>query len=496
MADSDTMIERRNNMTIVRILLRLALLCVLFVLGSGTVRAQESFPTGRDCALWLDFEKVVDDGFVCTATGTACRVSGQVLTQQGALHATPFNNVLALDLPTLKGIEQLTLSVWVAPQTALRSYQTLLYKGKRKGPALQQIHFSLCLFEGKPEFKFKDENGGWKGIMRNAEQFTVPGHPVIPLAKVPSAAFRRWSHVAATFDRGRIVLFLNGRPILSGDCPVRRLVPNAHPLRIAEAESSTGHRAYLCPGLIDDVRIHNHALTAEEIAAMYQRDRAKRPMGPLDIQPLQPSGYDPEFKTKLPLVAAYERNPPSGPGRKRVSSAIKPHRGVPTIHVDGKPVYAMAMMPEPYVSDEQITMSCRDFAAAGLNLYSEIFWSWMKPRQGCHGWWLGPGRYDFERIDRRINAMLEANPEALIFPRIKLNPPDWWLQAHPDEIALQADGTSGQQASLASELWEKAYERMLRDVVRHMETSEYAGHIVGYHPGVRQFSLAQFRGYR
>jgi len=95
--------------------------------------------------------------------------------------------------------------------------------------------------------------------MRNADQFVIPGQPVIPLTKVPSVASRRWSHVAATFDRGRIVLFLNGKPILSGDCSVRRLVPNTHPLRIAEGESSTGHRAYLCPGLIDDVRIRNHA---------------------------------------------------------------------------------------------------------------------------------------------------------------------------------------------------------------------------------------------
>jgi hypothetical protein len=375
---------------------------MLVSISGATLRAQDVFPPGKDCALWLDFEKQVDDGFVCLATGTACRVEGQVMTQQGPLHAVSFNNVLARDLPALKGAEQLTLSVWVAPQTPLRSYQTLLYKGQRKGAALQQIHFSLCLFDGKPEFKFKDENGAWQGIMRNGEQFTIPGQPSTSLAEVPSVALRRWSHVAATFDRGRIVLFLNGKPILSGDCPVGRLVPNAHPLRIAEAESLAGHRAYLCPGLIDDVRIHNHALKAEEIAAMYQRDRTEHPTGLLDIQPLHPPGYDPEFKTKLPLVAAFERNVPSRPDRKRVSSAIKPYRGAPTIHVDGKPVYAMAMMPEPYVSDEQITLSCRDFAAAGHNLYSEILWSWMKPQQGCHGWWLGPGRYDFGRIDRRI----------------------------------------------------------------------------------------------
>lgn len=80
MADSDTTAEGSTNMTIVRTLLHLALLCVLAVLDGKTARAQESFPSGRDCALWLDFEKVVDDGFECAATGTACCVSGQVLT--------------------------------------------------------------------------------------------------------------------------------------------------------------------------------------------------------------------------------------------------------------------------------------------------------------------------------------------------------------------------------------------------------------------------------
>ena len=48
MADSDTMTQESINMRIVRALLHLALLCVLFVLGSGTVLAQESFPPGCD----------------------------------------------------------------------------------------------------------------------------------------------------------------------------------------------------------------------------------------------------------------------------------------------------------------------------------------------------------------------------------------------------------------------------------------------------------------
>ncbi len=469
-------------MTMLKALLGATWLCVLLAIGSGAGSAQEVASPEEGLVLWLDFEKIVDDQFACAATGEACRVSGQPLTQQGALQAAPFNEVFVPEVAGLDGDRQLTLSVWVAPEKPPRSYQTLLYKGNRKGATVQQIHFSLCLCDGRPEFKFKDEAGAWKGILRNGPQFFIPGQAPIPVADVPSVVCREWSHVAATFDSGRITIYLNGNPILSGDCPVQRLVANDHPLRIAEGESDTGHRAYLCPGLIDEVRVHNRALTAAQIATMVEHDRVKHPAGEVAIGPFNPPGYDPEFKTKLPLVAAYEENLPPRPARRQITSCIKSQGGVPTLHIDGEPVYAMAMMPEPYVSDDQITLSCRDFAATGMNLYSEIFWSWMEPQQGCHGWWLGPGRYDFEKVDARIHAIIAADPDALIFPRIKLNPPAWWLKTHPDEIAQNEDGTSGQQASLASAAWEEAYERMLRDVVRHMESSDYADHIVGYHP--------------
>ena len=465
-----------------RIFLGLALVCGILVVCDGTTHAQAAVPVKGDPVLWLDFEKVVDNKFVCAATGRSYRVSGQPMTQQGAFQATAYNEMSLQEVAGLEGKEQLTVSVWVAPQDSPQSYQSLLYKGKRQGPKQQQIHFYLCLCDGRPEFKFKDEAGAWKGILRNGPQFIVPGSSSILLTEVPSVKRREWSHVAATFDSGRIVIYLNGKPILSGDCPAKQLVPNDHPLRIGEGESATGHRAYLCPGLIDDVRIHNRALTSAEIAAMYEHDRSKHPAGHIRVRPLDPPGYDPEFKMKLPLVATYEKNLPTAPARKQITAWIKMHGGVPTLHVDGNPVYAMAMMPEPYVSDEKIMLSCRDFAATGMNLYSEIFWTWMKPQQGCHGWWLGPGQYDFEKVDARIRAILAADPQALIFPRIKLNPPDWWLKKHPNEISQLADSTSGRQVSLASKVWEVTYERMLRDVVRHMEGSDYAGHIIGYHP--------------
>ena len=433
--------------------------------------------------LHLNFDRVVDGGFADEQSGATCQVTRTPRTQDGAALISLFTALSVPDPDVGSAVEELTLSAWVAPSARPDAYQTILYKGKRQGDAVQEIHFFLSLYAGRPELKFKDEGGVWRGIMRNGDVFSIPGSQDVPLADVPALNTLRWNHVAATFDRGRIAIYLNGEPTVTGGAGVDHLVPNGHPLMIGEAQELAGPRSYLLSGLIDDVRILDRAMSAEEIARLYQGEREGKPGGALEIDKPLPIGYDPEFKTKLPLVEAYERDMPQAiDGARPVAAEVKLLGGVPVLHVNGQPVSGMAMMPEPYASDELITLSCRDFAAAGVDIYSEIFWSWSTPGDGCSGWWVGEGQYDFDRIDRRIRAIIDANPRAMIFPRVKLNPPNSWLKAHPDEIARDADGKSGQQASLASGLWERTYERMLRDVIRHMETSDYAGHIIGYQP--------------
>ena len=56
-------------MTIEKALFGSAWLCVLLAIGSGAGRAQEAAPPDDGLALWLDFEEVVDNQFVCAAPG-------------------------------------------------------------------------------------------------------------------------------------------------------------------------------------------------------------------------------------------------------------------------------------------------------------------------------------------------------------------------------------------------------------------------------------------
>lgn len=461
--------------------LTIALSLAATLLTTGLCAQEDPFGQGR--RLWLPFNQLAGDKFVDPATGMACQVAGAQQVQDGGVLASQFTRLSVPDVDLGDVADELTVAAWIAPARQPQSYETILYKGRRQGPDDQRIHFFLSLFDGRPEFKFMDERGVWKGILHNAGEFTITGARPVPLAEVPAVQAGRWNHVAATFNRGRVSLHLNGKETLSGPAGTKRLVPNADPLLIGQGQTQSGQRAMIFTGLVSQVRLYGRALPAEELRRLYEHERAGKPAGSLAIARPLPEGYDPEFKTKLPLVADYERRLAGIAGRTgAVETRVLDHGGAPTLHLNGRPIYGMAMMPEPYVADQWVTQSCRDFAAAGVDLYSEIFWSWMKPQEGCHGWWLGEGEYDFDRIDRRIRAIIRANPQALIIPRIKLNPPDWWLQTHPDEITVDAGGNRARQASLASELWAGTYERMLRDVIRHMEAADYAPHIAGYHP--------------
>ena len=427
-------------------------------------------------ALWLDFDGRHPFGCRDRALGHHVRASGQLARARGpwggALPCPRFA-VRVDSSDSLAASEALTVEAWVrADETS--GYRTVAFKGRRSDD-LQAIHFDLDLYEGMPELKFKDADGRWHGILRSGS-YDLP-------AIQPGA----WGHLAATFDRGQVRLYLDGEPIASQQTPVDRLVPNDFPLLVGEAQNAQGRKDYRFAGLIDDVRVYLRALAPEEIALRHREGRPAHPRAPAHAEKMQDDDApDPTFEHKLKLVEQYERNVPEDTlAGSATMASVGPHEGVPSLFINGEPVFPMAMIPIGHFPRQV----CRDFAAAGVHVYSHILWSWnvIVPEQedgkpeDLH-WWLGPGQYAFEKIDRQILPIIEADPQAYIFLRVKLNPPDWWLREHPDELTHYDDGRRGPQVSMASEAWQETYERMLRDLIRHVEKSPYAGHIIGYQP--------------
>jgi len=170
----------------------------------------------------------------------------------------------------------------------------------------------------------------------------------------------------------------------------------------------------------------------------------------------------------------------------RTAAAVRLHNGAPALHINGRPVSGMT-----YMAYGPSVKVFRDFANAGVSLFSFS----ATPTESGYGLartaWTAPDTYDFSQMDERALMVLEANPDAYFFPRIYLHAPQWWSEQHPDDIVLQQnpDGTiapfihsGGKPApSWASEAWREDTVRGIERFVRHIEESPYADRVIGYH---------------
>jgi beta-galactosidase len=99
------------------------------------------------------------------------------------------------------------------------------------------------------------------------------------------------------------------------------------------------------------------------------------------------------------------------------------------------------------------------------------------------------GTRDFSEFDARRRRILDANPDAILLPRVHLCSPPWWDRAHPDELCgfERTPGESGWEdgylkpgaASFSSRAWRRFAADNLRAFVEHAVATDDAGSIVG-----------------
>jgi len=165
---------------------------------------------------------------------------------------------------------------------------------------------------------------------------------------------------------------------------------------------------------------------------------------------------------------------------------VRSHNGAPTLFINDEPHSGMA-----YAAYRPGVEVFSDFTAAGVDLYTFS----ATPTEAGYGLsqttWTGPGEYDYSQLDERVMMVLEANPDAYIFPRLYVHAPKWWSEQHPDDIVLYDPGDgnyvpfvhSGNKPapSWASEAWRQDTIEGLRRLIAHVEGSPYADRIIGYH---------------
>ncbi|MDD3154396.1 MAG: beta-galactosidase [Victivallaceae bacterium] len=108
--------------------------------------------------------------------------------------------------------------------------------------------------------------------------------------------------------------------------------------------------------------------------------------------------------------------------------------------------------------------------AAGVTIVSTVL----------HGIWKDdPSEY--AEIDRALQNILKDNPNFYLILRIRLNPPQWWMKAFPDDTMKLGNGKTANCASVASERYRRDAGEALRRLIRHVEKN-FGDHIAGYHP--------------
>lgn len=342
----------------------------------------------------------------------------------------------------------------------------LLWNGTRaNGQSVSQ--FALTLRAGRPEFKYFSPNGTWHGIMRN-DVFWCGAGLRVPAKDLPRVENDTWFRVTGVYDHGTVALYLDDKPYLmtSNNVPA----PANHlPVRIGVCESNFGGDMWNFPGRLALPRFVSRALNAAEIAADVATERPTLP------RTIPPFDFNvPSMDDRLPREVAYAKTLPTRlPPRPNCVVKIAEAGGVPRVTIDGVPQAAMAMLPLYSAPTNETMRSARDFAAYGVRFFSDIQFSEGKRND----WWLGEGQYDWNRFEARMRALLAAAPNGWVFPRIKIDPPDWWRAANAGEFMSNARVTPN------SAKWRALYTRMLRDVVAHIESSELAGYVMGYQFG-------------
>lgn len=199
------------------------------------------------------------------------------------------------------------------------------------------------------------------------------------------------------------------------------------------------------------------------------------------------------------LQSAEEMRGTAEPTKDRGLQLDKTGMNMPVVkvrNVIGVPTFTLGLAPftipafETYVPELKYY---REFACAGTEVFefsanaSRSDYGQSKPT------WLAPNEWDYSQLDERARRVLSASPEGMIFPRVYIGTPAWWLNQNAEEMEILDDGTTMPGAnlyampgenrpypSIASEKWRKDIGYGLRHLIEHIQRSDYADRMFGY----------------
>lgn len=180
-------------------------------------------------------------------------------------------------------------------------------------------------------------------------------------------------------------------------------------------------------------------------------------------------------------------------GEPPVHAEIRTERGGARLFLNNKEVYPF------WGTSLHLLATISNFRDSHIRL--------IHPVLGLGSGWRGPEKYDWTLFDSFLSRLLELHPDAYFLPRLQLDTPEWWKDAHPDELiayglpakeehlvmlaekeALFEGGYHSRagavlrEASFASTVWREDTSAMLRAFLQHIEESPLRSRMMGYHP--------------
>jgi hypothetical protein len=178
-------------------------------------------------------------------------VTAPSVTAQGKVSgAFSFDGTVHVRVPDSAALHlaRLTVELWLVPTVLSGIHQTVIARGSSTN---NNDTWYLGLLNGRPRF--------W-----SHGDVLLEGPSTIPL--------NRWTHLAVSFDGSTKRLFVNGLQVAS-HAGLGALVYDPAPVPVTiGADWSSNGPSELFTGRVDEVALYNRALTADEIAGIYNAD--------------------------------------------------------------------------------------------------------------------------------------------------------------------------------------------------------------------------------
>ena len=163
-----------------------------------------------------------------------------------------------------------------------------------------------------------------------------------------------------------------------------------------------------------------------------------------------------------------------------LKSSIKTENGKPCLYIDNQRTSAMA-----YTTYFEERSCYKDFIDMGYRIFFVNVSLTKAPINNFTGFtpfrigvFENPECPDYSELENAVRKILRACPNAVIFPRIYVSMPKWWIESHPSDVVSTPRG--GLREILFSEAFRKDGAELLDRLVQHVQDSDYAHRIGGW----------------